>query len=173
MENGAHPSTTCPDTEQVQTTRESPEETPESIAGLMVSPWPLWFTIVLAVYCAALPVTYGGMVAESRWLLPWGAWLGIAVVLVVVYLALFRFAGAAWTRRTGMRLRFDVLPRPVALALQVGYPIVVLGMVGLFRLTGNPVLLFATSALGAALAFGFHLWFVRLRRAVSGSAASD
>lgn len=86
-----------------------------SVARLSATPWPLWFTACLAGYCGALPIVFGGVIADPEWLLPRAAWLVAGVLLLAVYLSLFAVAGRAWQSRTGVALRMDVLPKRIAL----------------------------------------------------------
>ncbi|WP_405586264.1 hypothetical protein [Streptomyces sp. NBC_01092] len=135
-----------------------------SAAALSATPWPNWFFITLTLYIAALPITYGGVMADSDWLLPRPAWMAIMLTSTAVYLALFAVAAKAWRDRTGVALRLDVLPKRATVPLAVGLPVLLVAAVLAFRVTGRPVWLIAASLIGAAVSVGFHLAFVRLHR---------
>ncbi|ORT57908.1 hypothetical protein BKD26_22360 [Streptomyces sp. CB03238] len=66
-----------------------------------------------------------------------------------------------------MTLRFDLLPRRVTVPLATGLPALLLGSAFVFRATGEPLWLFAASAIGVAVSIAFHLVFVRLHRKAS------
>ncbi|QOV37659.1 hypothetical protein IM697_04320 [Streptomyces ferrugineus] len=135
-----------------------------STTALSATPWPLWFTTALTLYIAAIPPVYGGLAAASEWLLPKVAWAVIVAVMNVVYLALFAAAARSWQRKTGVALRLDVLPKRVTVPMAVGLPALLVGSAIAFRATGEPVWLFAASAVGAAVSIAFHLAFSRLHR---------
>ncbi|MET8726981.1 hypothetical protein ABZV81_07285 [Streptomyces parvus] len=136
-----------------------------SAAALSATPWPNWFFATLTLYIAALPITYGGAMADEDWLLPTPAWVGVMLAITALYLALFAVAAKTWRERTGVALRLDVLPKRATVPLAVGLPSVLVGSAFVFRFTGSPVWLFAASLIGAAASVGFHLAFVRLHRA--------
>ncbi|MEU6617590.1 hypothetical protein [Streptomyces parvus] len=136
-----------------------------SAAALSATPWPNWFFATLTLYLAALPVAYGGVVADEDWLLPRPAWTGIMVAITALYVALLAVAAKAWREKTGVALRLDVLPKRATRPLAVGLPVVLVGAAFAFRFTGWPGWLFAASLIGAAASVGFHLAFVRLHRA--------
>ncbi|QGV79706.1 hypothetical protein [Streptomyces ficellus] len=140
------------------------EQIRASTTALSATPWPRWFTATLALYTAAVPPVYGGTLAESEWLLPKAAWGVILIAMTAAYGALFAVAAANWRKKTGVALRFDVLPKRVTLPLAVGLPAVLLGSAFVFRATGEPLWLFAASVTGAAVTLAFHLVFVRLHR---------
>jgi hypothetical protein len=150
--------------EQARAALGDAEQVRTSVSHLSATPWPLWFTIILAGYLGALPPVYGGLMAGQTWLLPRTGWLAIAAGLVSTFLILFVVAANGWRRRTGVALRLDVLPRSATLGAIVGYPALALGGTAVLRITGSPLLLFVASAAGVALAVVYHLWFVRLHR---------
>jgi hypothetical protein len=135
-----------------------------SAAALSATPWPTWFFITLTLYVAALPITYGGVMADSDWLLPRPAWMAIMLTSTAVYVALSAVAAKAWRNKTGVALRLDVLPKRATVPLAVGLPVLLVGAALAFRVTGRPVWLIAASLIGAAVSVGFHLAFVRLHR---------
>ncbi|QIJ63776.1 hypothetical protein [Streptomyces sp. JB150] len=135
-----------------------------SIAPLSATPWPKWFFLTLTVYVAAFPIMYGGALADTDWLLPRPAWMAITLTSTAVFVALFAVAAKAWRDRTGVALRFDVLPKRATVPLSVGLPVLLVGSAFAFRVTGRPVWLIAASLIGAAVSVGFHLAFVRLHR---------
>ncbi len=150
--------------EQARSALTDTEHVRASAAALSATPWPNWFFITLTLYAAALPVIYGGVTAEADWLLPHSAWLGIMLASAAVYWALFGVAARAWRNKTGVALRFDVLPKRATVPLAVGLPVLVAGSGFAFRVTGQPVWLIAASLISAAVSVGFHLAFVRLHR---------
>ncbi|SNX62699.1 hypothetical protein SAMN06272735_4486 [Streptomyces sp. TLI_55] len=135
-----------------------------SVAALSATPWPSWFFVTLTLYIAALPIACAGVMADSDWLLPRPAWLAILLTSTAVYGALSAVASKAWRDKTGVALRFDVLPRRATVPLAVGMPVLLVGPALAFRLTGQPVWLIAASLIGAAVSVAFHLAFVRLHR---------
>ncbi|MGW3830604.1 hypothetical protein [Streptomyces microflavus] len=135
-----------------------------SAAALSATPWPNWFFITLTLYIAALPIAYGGAMADADWLLPGPVWLGVLLAITAVYGALFAVAARSWRNRTGVALRLDVLPKRATVPLVVGLPVVLVGAAFAFRVTGWPGWLIAASLIGAAVSVGFHLDFVRLHR---------
>jgi hypothetical protein len=135
-----------------------------SVASLSATPWPNWFFITLTLYVAAFPITYGGVMADSDWLLPRPVWMAIMLTSTAVYVALFAVAAKAWRDKTGVALRFDVLPKRATVPLSVGLPVLMVGAAFAFRVTGRPVWLIAASLIGATVSVGFHLAFVRLHR---------
>ncbi|MEU0669078.1 hypothetical protein ABZ508_02125 [Streptomyces lavendulocolor] len=143
------------------------EQVKASATALAATPWPRWFTAALTLYIAAVPPVYGGTLARHDWLLPQGAWSVIMVVMTATYLSLFALAASNWRKKTGVALRFDVLPKSVTLPLAIGLPVVLLGSALVFRATREPLWLFAASAVGAATSIAFHLVFVRLHRKAS------
>ncbi|WP_128379644.1 hypothetical protein [Streptomyces cavernae] len=138
-----------------------------STAALSATPWPIWFATVLTAYLAAFPFVYGGVVAEGSWLLPRWAWVTALLVTTAAFWALFSVAAHSWKQRTGVALRFDVLPRRATVPLMAGLPAVLVGSALAFRATGQAWLLVAASAVAAAVSVGFHLAFVRLHRKTS------
>ncbi|WP_343245052.1 hypothetical protein [Streptomyces sp. SID14478] len=150
--------------EQARSALADTEHVRASAAKLSATPWPNWFFLTLTLYTAALPLTYGGAVADSEWLLPGPAWMGILLGITAVYGALFAGAAKAWREKTGVALRLDVLPRRATVPLAIGLPALWVGAACAFRLTGWPGWLIAASFLGAAVSVGFHLAFVRLHR---------
>ncbi|MET7644074.1 hypothetical protein ABZS83_10585 [Streptomyces sp. NPDC005426] len=135
-----------------------------SAAELAATPWPTWFFVALTLYVAALPLTYGGIAADSDWLLPRPAWVGVMLTITAVYVALLSVASRVWRNRTGVALRFDVLPKRATLPVVAGLPVLVVGAAVAFRLTGWPGWLIASSLISAGVSVGFHLAFVRLHR---------
>lgn len=135
-----------------------------STAALSATPWPNWFFATLTLYIAALPITYGGVMADSDWLLPRPAWMAVLLTSTAVFVAFFAVAAKAWRDKTGVALRFDVLPKRATVPLTVGLPALLVGAALAFRATGWPLLLIAASLIGAAVSVGFHLAFVRLHR---------
>jgi hypothetical protein len=135
-----------------------------SAAALSATPWPNWFFFTLTLYIAAFPITYGGVMADSDWLLPRPAWLALLLTSTAAYVALFAVAARAWRNKTGVALRFDVLPKRATVPLTVGLPVLLVGPAFVFRAMGQPVWLIAASLIGVAVSVGFHLAFVRLYR---------
>ncbi|WP_210572544.1 hypothetical protein [Streptomyces sp. GESEQ-4] len=150
--------------EQARSALADTEHVRASAAALSATPWPNWFFVTLTLYTAAIPITFGGLMADPDWLLPRSAWLAIMLPSTAVYLALFAVAGKAWRTKTGVALRFDVLPKRATVPLIVGLPVLLVGAAFVFRVTGRPVWLIAASLIGAAVSVGFHLAFVRLHR---------
>jgi hypothetical protein len=150
--------------EQARSALADTEHVRASAAALSATPWPNWFVITLTLYIAALPITYGGVAADSDWLLPHAAWIGITLAITVAYLALFTIAAKAWRDKTGVALRMDVLPKRATVPLMLGLLVLVVGAAFAFRVTGWPGWLIAASLIGAATSVGFHLAFVRLHR---------
>ncbi|KOU27914.1 hypothetical protein [Streptomyces sp. WM6368] len=150
--------------EQARSALADTEHVRASASALAATPWPNWFFMTLTLYAAALPVIYGGVTADSDWLLPHSAWLGIMLASAVAYWVLFVVAAKAWRDKTGVALRFDVLPKRATLPLAVGLPVLVVGAGFVLRLTGRPAWLIAASLISAAASVGFHLAFVRLHR---------
>lgn len=150
--------------EQARSALADTEHVRASAAALSATPWPNWFFITLTLYAAALPFVYGGVTADSDWLLPRSAWLGIMVGTTAAYWALFVVAAKAWRDKTGVALRFDVLPKRATVPLAVGLPVLVVGAGFAFRVTGRPAWLITASLISAAVSVGFHLAFVRLHR---------
>lgn len=153
-----------PTPEQARSALADTEHIRASATALSATPWPNWFFITLTLYIAALPITFGGGVADSDWLLPRPAWMGITLAIIAVHGALFAVAAKAWRDKTGVALRFDVLPKRATVPLAVGLPLLLVGAPFAFRVTGRPVWLIAASLIGAAVSVGFHLAFVRLHR---------
>ncbi|ESU48240.1 hypothetical protein K7395_17055 [Streptomyces filamentosus] len=136
-----------------------------SVAALSATPWPNWFFATLTLYLAALPIAYGGVMADEDWLLTRPVWMGIMVAITALYVALLAVAAKAWREKTGVALRLDVLPKRATAPLAVGLPSILVGSAFAFRFTGWPGWLLAASVIGAAASVGFHLAFVRLHRA--------
>ena len=164
MATDVTPSAPWPTPDRARAALGDAEQVQSSVARLSATPWPVWFTTCLALYCVALPVVFGGVIADPEWLLPRVVWLVVGVLLLAVFLSLFAVAGRAWQRRTGVALRMDVLPKRIAVPLAISYPAVTVVALVVFWLTGNPLPLFVASVLGIALAVGSHLLFVRLHR---------
>lgn len=135
-----------------------------SAAELAAAPWPTWFFVALTLYVAALPLTYGGIAADSDWLLPRLAWMGVMLTITAVYVALLSVASRVWRDRTGVALRFDVLPKRATVPVVAGLPVLLVGAAVAFRLTGWPGWLIAASLISAGVSVGFHLAFVCLHR---------
>ncbi|GGY90519.1 hypothetical protein [Streptomyces poonensis] len=133
-----------------------------STTALSATPWPLWFTIALTIYLAALPLVYGGVVAEDSWLLPHATWWTVLMAMIAVFMASFAAAARSWRQRTGVALRLDVLPKRATVPLMIGAPVLVVGSAWAFRFTGQVWWVVVASAVGAAVSVGFHLAFVRL-----------
>ncbi|MDT3727807.1 hypothetical protein ROS62_24180 [Streptomyces sp. DSM 41972] len=133
-----------------------------SAVALSATPWPTWFLLILTVYIAVLPITFGGVLAGRDWLLPRSGWLVIMIGVIVVYLALPAVAARSWRAKTGVALRLDVLPKRATVPYTAGLPVLLLGAPVVFRYTDRPEWLFAASLTGAAVSVGFHLAFVRL-----------
>ncbi|MEU6224732.1 hypothetical protein [Streptomyces sp. NPDC047042] len=150
--------------EQARSALADTDHVRSSAAALSATPWPTWFFVTLTLYIAALPVVYGGVMADSDWLLPRPAWMGIMLVTTVAYGALFAVAAKAWRERTGVALRLDVLPKRATVPLAVGLPVLLVGSAFAFRATGQPLWLIAASLISAGVSVGFHLAFVRLHR---------
>jgi hypothetical protein len=136
-------------------------------AALSATPWPTWFTAVFTVYCAALPVMCGGATAEAEWLMPRPAWAAVLLAITAVHLALFAVAARSWKQRTGVALRFDVLPRGATVPLAIGMPALLVGPAWAFHVTGQAWWLVCASIGAAAVSVGFHIAFVRLHRKAS------
>ncbi|MGW5086781.1 hypothetical protein [Streptomyces sp. 067-1] len=150
--------------EQARAALTDTERVRVSATALTATPWPTWFFITLTLYVVALPITLGGITADRDWLLPRPAWMAAMLAITALYAALFAVAAKAWRDKTGVALRMDVLPKRATLPLMVGLPLLLVGGPLVFRATGQPAWLFATSLLGAAVSVGFHLTFVRLHR---------
>ncbi|MEQ8145606.1 hypothetical protein [Streptomyces sp. OP7] len=135
-----------------------------SATALSATPWPTWFFLTLTLYIAALPLAFGGVLADPDWLLPRPAWLALTLGVIAAYLGLLAVAARSWRARTGVALRLDVLPKRVTVPFMAGLSVLLLGAPVAFRYTGRPEWLFAASLIGAAVSVGFHLTFVRLHR---------
>ncbi|MQY11193.1 hypothetical protein SRB5_13070 [Streptomyces sp. RB5] len=134
-----------------------------SVSAISATPWPLWFVTAITAMLFVTPIALGGVMAEpGDWLMPQWVWLTGLLSAEAVFYALFAVAAKRWRETTGVALRFDVLPKAATLPLCVVLPVIVVGSGFVFRETGEPLWLYAASALGAALSIGFHLWFVRL-----------
>ncbi|NBE52571.1 hypothetical protein, partial [Streptomyces boluensis] len=136
----------------------------ESTAARSATPWPVWFTAVITGYVALFPFAYGGMLRDEDWLLPNGVWTATFAVTTFAYLTLFAYAARAWRRRTGVALRFDVLPKSATVPVLIGLPLLLVGSAWLFRATGRPVWMCVASAVGVAVSLAAHFTFVRLHR---------
>ncbi|MGV9456732.1 hypothetical protein [Streptomyces sp. NPDC003635] len=156
-----------PSVQQARAALADTERVRASAVALSATPWPRWFATTLTLYVAAVPPVYGGTLASPQWLLPNVAWGVIMVVMTVAYLALFAVAGANWSKKTGVALRLDVLPKRATVPLMIGLPVVLVGSPFAFRASGEPLWLFAASAVGATVSIAFHLAFVRLHRTTS------
>ncbi|NEB40651.1 hypothetical protein [Streptomyces sp. SID14515] len=153
-----------PTPEQAHSALADTERVQASAAALSATPWPNWFFITLTLYVAALPIAYGGAMADEDWLLPSPAWMGIMLAITAVHGVLFAVAARGWRARTGVALRLDVLPKQATVPLAIGMPVLLVGAAFAFRVTGWAVWLVAASLIGAAVSVGFHLAFVRLHR---------
>ncbi|MDT0493186.1 hypothetical protein RM717_22040 [Streptomyces griseus] len=153
-----------PTPEQARSALADTERVRASATALSATPWPNWFFVTLTLYLAALPIAYGGSLAETGWLLPRLAWMGVLLAITAAFVALFAVAARSWRERTGVALRTDVLPKRVTRPLTVGLPVLLMGAAFAFRATGWAVWLVAASLIGAAASVGFHLAFVRLHR---------
>ncbi|MFE9020405.1 hypothetical protein ACFYNL_17840 [Streptomyces sp. NPDC007808] len=138
-----------------------------SATALSATPWPTWFATALTAYIAAFPLAYGGMLAEERWLLPRAAWATVLPVITAAFLTLYVIAARSWKQRTGVALRFDVLPKRATLPLTIGMPVLLVGSAWAFRATGQAWWLVTASVIAATVSVGFHLAFVRLHRKTS------
>ncbi|MFF6886086.1 hypothetical protein ACFY9F_23230 [Streptomyces sp. NPDC012421] len=150
--------------EQARAALAETERTRASAAALSATPWPNWFALTLTLYIGALPITYGGVMSSSDWLLPRPAWMGVMLAITAAYGVCFAVAARAWREKTGVALRFDVLPKTVTVPLVIGLPALLVGAAFAFRATGRPVWLIAASLIGVAVSVGCHLAFVRLHR---------
>ncbi|MDC0769547.1 hypothetical protein [Streptomyces sp. HD] len=150
--------------EEAQATLAEADRIRASATALSATPWPTWFAATLTAYVVIFPIAYGGSLADERWILPRAAWAGALLVITVTYLALFAVAARSWRRRTGVALRFDVLPKSATVPLAIGLPVLLVGLPWLFRVTGQAWWLGAASAAAAVVSVGFHLAFVRLHR---------
>lgn len=163
---------TPPTPEEARAALADAERIRQATAARSATPWPTWFAAVLTGYIALFPLAYGGMVADEEWLLPNAVWTGTLVLTTLAYLALFGYAARAWRQRTGVALRFDVLPKAVAVPLMCGLPVVLVGSAMAFRATGEPAWVVTASPVGAALSVGCHLMFVRLHRKAAPAPAA-
>ncbi|MFG1811975.1 hypothetical protein [Streptomyces sp. NPDC049040] len=164
MEN--HGDAVRPTRQQALAALADAERVRAAVGARSSTPWPGWFFATLTLYVAAVPPVYGGMVARDRWGLPSGGWGALLVLMTAAFLALFRVAAARWSQETGVALRFDVLPRRAAVPVAAGLPLLMFAAPLAFRATGQPLWLYAASALGAAVSIGCHLTFVALHRRV-------
>ncbi|MEU6210911.1 hypothetical protein ABZ891_13495 [Streptomyces sp. NPDC047023] len=153
-----------PTAQQARAALADTEQVRASVAALSATPWPRWFAITLTLYIAAIPPVYGGTLASPQWLLPSLAWGVIMVVMTAAYMVLFTVAGMNWRKKTGVALRFDVLPRRATVPLGIGLPALLVGSALAFRASREPLWLLAASAIGAAVSIAFHLAFVRMHR---------
>ncbi|MFF0549949.1 hypothetical protein ACFYUL_13415 [Streptomyces sp. NPDC004311] len=156
-----------PTAQQARAALAETEQVRASVTALSATPWPRWFAITLTLYIAAIPPVYGGTLASPRWLLPNLAWGVILLVMTAAYLVLFTVAGMNWRKKTGVALRFDVLPRRATVPLGIGLPALLVGSALAFRASREPLWLLAASAIGAAVSIAFHLAFVRMHRKTS------
>ncbi|MFF8292756.1 hypothetical protein ACF068_26465 [Streptomyces sp. NPDC016309] len=156
-----------PTAEQALAALAETERVSASTAAVSATPWPRWFVAVLTLYVAAIPPVYGGTLADHDWLLSRSVWSIVMTVMTAVFLALFAVAASAWRRRTGVALRFDVLPKRATVPLVAGLPVVLIGSAFVFRATHQPLWLLAASVIGATVSVAFHLVFVRLHRKAS------
>ncbi|MFK0017184.1 hypothetical protein [Streptomyces sp. NPDC091027] len=156
-----------PTAQQARAALADTEQVRASVAALSATPWPRWFAITLTLYIAAIPPVYGGTLASPQWLLPNLAWGVIMVVMTAAYMVLFTVAGMNWRKKTGVALRFDVLPRRATVPLGIGLPALLVGSALAFRASREPLWLLAASAIGAAVSLAFHLAFVRMHRKTS------
>jgi hypothetical protein len=150
--------------EQARAALADTEHVRASATALSATPWPTWFVVTLTLYIAALPIAYGGMMADSDWLLPSPAWTGITLAMIGAFAAFFGVAARSWREKTGVALRWDVLPKRATVPLFVGMPALLVGAAFAFRATEQPAWLIAASLTGAATSIAFHLAFVRLHR---------
>ncbi|MFJ7334812.1 hypothetical protein ACIQU3_14160 [Streptomyces sp. NPDC101110] len=135
--------------------------------ALSATPWPTWFATTLTAYVAFFPFAYGGLLADERWLLPKAAWAAALLVVTAAYMMLFAVAARSWRQRTGVALRFDVLPKRATVPLAIGMPALLVGPAWAFRATGQASWLAIAAVAAAAVSVGFHLTFVRLHRKTS------
>ncbi|WP_432057611.1 hypothetical protein [Streptomyces sp. bgisy022] len=153
-----------PTPEEARSALADTERVRASAAALSATPWPTWFFLTITLYLAAFPIAYGGVVADSDWLLPRPAWVAVLLVIIATFSALFGVAARSWRSRTGVALRLDVLPKRVTVPFMAGLPLLLVGAAFAFRATGRPVWLIAASLIGATVSVGFHLAFLRLHR---------
>ncbi|NUU20712.1 MAG: hypothetical protein HOV68_04220 [Streptomycetaceae bacterium] len=156
-----------PTPEQARAALAETEHVRASVTALSATPWPTWFVATITAMFVVLPITLGGALADPEWLMPQWAWLLTMLATEAVFFAFFGVAAANWREKTGVALRFDVLPKRATVPLVVGMPLLVLGSGYAFRHTGQQLWLYAAAAVGAAVSIGFHLWFVRLQRKAS------
>lgn len=138
-----------------------------SVTALSATPWPSWFVVTITGTLVALPLCLGGFLADPEWLMPQWAWLVAMLVTEAVFFAFFAVAAAKWRAKTGVALRYDILPKRATVPVIAGLPVLLLGSGYAFRYTDEPLWLFGAAAVGAAVSIGFHLWFVRLHRKAS------
>jgi hypothetical protein len=151
-----------PTPEQARAALADAEHVRASVTGLSATPWPSWFVATITAMFVVLPFTFGGAMAEPDWLMPQWAWLVTMLATEAVFFAFFAVAAANWRARTGVALRWDILPKRATVPAFVGTPLLVVGSGYAFRETGQPLWLVGAAAVGAAMSIGFHLWFVRL-----------
>ncbi|MGH4034318.1 hypothetical protein ACQB60_35970 [Actinomycetota bacterium Odt1-20B] len=156
-----------PTPEQARAALADTDQVRASVAALSATPWPRWFAVLLAAFCAASPILLGGVLGERDWLMPHGAWLVALLVVEGLYFVAFAVAARNWRAKTGVALRMDVLPKSATVPLFIGMPLLFVGPAFVFRETGQPLWLFGAAVVGAAVSIGFHRWFVRLHRKAS------
>ncbi|MFE7185522.1 hypothetical protein [Streptomyces erythrochromogenes] len=156
-----------PTAQQARAALADTERVRASAASLSATPWPRWFAITLTLYIAAIPPVYGGTLASPQWLLPNLVWGVIMLMMTAAYMVLFTVAGLNWRKKTGVALRFDVLPKRATVPLGIGLPTLLVGSALAFRASREPLWLLAASTIGAAVSIAFHLAFVRMHRKTS------
>jgi hypothetical protein len=145
----------------------SPEQARPSATSPPPTPWPTYLVVTITAQFVVLPVTIRGALAEREWLMPQGAWLAAMVGAEAVFVTFFLIAARKWRAKTGVAPRLDVPPTRATLPVLIGSSLLIVNSGYVFMYTGEPLWLFATSAVGATLSIGFHLWFVHLHRKAS------
>ncbi|GLZ77648.1 hypothetical protein Afil01_24550 [Actinorhabdospora filicis] len=135
-----------------------------SVTAVAATPWPVWFTVVITAMFVILPIAIGGVLAEPEWLMSKGVWLGVLLASETTFCALLAVASKSWQAKTGVALRWNVLPKAVTIPGFLGLAAVLIGSGYVFRYTGQPIWLFVASGIGAAASIASHIVFTRLHR---------